>query len=43
MTHVAAGPLMAQTAAEQGADVLHVSPSFNDDYSNCSPLLKNPA
>jgi crotonobetainyl-CoA:carnitine CoA-transferase CaiB-like acyl-CoA transferase len=32
MTHVAAGPLMAQTAAEQGADVLHVSPSFNDDY-----------
>jgi len=32
MTHVAAGPVMTQTLAEQGADVLHVSPSFNDDY-----------
>jgi len=32
MTHVAAGPVMTQTMAEQGADVLHVSPSFSDDY-----------
>lgn len=31
-THVAAGPLMTQTLAEQGADVLHISPSFDDDY-----------
>lgn len=31
MTHVIAGPLLARTLAEQGADVLHVSQSNHDD------------
>lgn len=31
MTHVIAGPLLARTLAEQGADVLHISQSNHDD------------